>query len=82
MISTFFLTIFYNFFNLLIGFLPVGFIPSDIASSLTYIVGIMNTFNFFFPIGALFLALGISLGFETAVLLFRFVNWIYHKIRG
>jgi len=82
MITAFFLNIFYSLIIFLLGLLPVGSLPSDITTSLAYIVGVMNTFNYFFPIGALFSVLALSISFELAIMVFHFANWIYHKIRG
>lgn len=82
MIPAFFLDLLYRFLNLLLGFLPSGSLPTEIGTSLTTIVGYMNTFNFFFPIQELFVLLGVALAFELALQVFYFANWVYHKIRG
>jgi len=82
MIVTFILQIAYAFINFLIGFLPVGSLPPQITTALTYFVGVINSFNFLFPIDTLITVLGISISFELAVVFFHFINWVYHKIRG
>jgi len=82
MIVTIFLSILSSLFSFLIGFLPIGSIPSGITDALTYIVGVMNTFNYFFPIGTLFSVLAITLAFELGVFLYHFAMWIYRLLRG
>jgi len=82
MITTFFLTVLFSFLGLVLGLLPTGSLPTAITTSLEFIVGYMNTFNFFFPIQEIFVLLGVALLFELALQIFHFANWIYHKIRG
>lgn len=82
MITTFFLNIFSNFLTGLFGLLPTGTLSSEVQNALIYITGVMNTFNYFFPIDILFSVLAIAISFELALLLFHFGNWIYGKIRG
>lgn len=82
MIITFLLTIFYSFILFLIGLLPVGVLPVGISTALIYIIGVVNSFNWFFPITDLFAVLFIALIFEAAVLLWHFINWVYRLIRG
>jgi len=82
MITTFLLTILYSLLNLLVGFLPIGSLPAPISSALTYFVGILNTFNFFFPIDTLLTVLVFAVGFHAIIYLYHLINWIYHKIRG
>jgi len=81
MILTFILTVIHNFLFGLVGLLPTGTLPTAISSSLTYIVGVMNTFNWFFPLDSLFTVLGIAILFELGVIGFNLLNWVYHKIR-
>jgi len=80
MILTFLFNFFFDFLNGLINLLPVGSIPTGIGDSLTYIVGVMNTFNWFFPLDTLFTVLGITVGFELVVVSYHFIMWILRKI--
>jgi len=81
MITSFLLQIVFTFLNFLISFLPVGSLPSGIPTAITYIAGVMNTFNWFFPLDTLFAVLAIAVAFEVAIIVFHFVEWVYHKIR-
>ena len=81
MIVSFILTVVFGFISYLISFLPVGELPSGISTALTYISGVMNTFNWFFPLDSLFVVLSIAITFELAVVAFKLVEWVYHKIR-
>jgi len=80
MITTFFILIVNTFFGVLLSLLPVGSIPSGILSSLNYVVGVMNTFNWFFPLDTLFAVLLITLSYELAVVTYHFVIWLLRKI--
>jgi len=80
MITTFFLLIVNTFVVFLLSFLPSGSIPSGILTSLNYIVGVMNTFNWFFPLDTLFTVLGITIAYELIVLSYHFIMWILKKI--
>jgi len=80
MITTFLLIIVNTFVGFLLSILPIGNIPSGILTSLSYIVGVMNTFNWFFPLDTLFTVLLITLTYELAVLTYHFVMWVLRKI--
>jgi len=82
MITTFFLTIFFSLLSLFVNFLPTGDLPAGIAEGLAYFWGILNTFNYIFPISTLLTILLIVLSFNTAFWVWGLINWIYHKIRG
>ena len=82
MIVTFFLILLYNFMALLIATLPIGSLPAGISSSVSYIFNTAFSFSGFFPIQHIFNALLFVIGFETAILTFRFLNWITGIIRG
>jgi len=82
MIITAILNLIYSLVNFLLSFLPIGNIPSGISDGISYIVGVMNTFNYFFPIGTLFAVLAITVTFELAVFVYHFSMWIYRLVRG
>jgi len=82
MISTFFLSIFSSFVNLLVGLLPTGNLPANMSTAFAYFIGVANTFNYVFPLATLLEALAVVLIFDGAVMLWHFVNWIIRKIPG
>jgi len=82
MIFSFFLTILFSLLGLLIGVLPVGAMSTEISTALSYFIGVLNTFNYVFPVDTLLAVLTIALSVELTFLLWNFANWVYHKIRG
>jgi len=82
MILTIILDLLFNFVNFLLGNLPLGDIPTGITDALAYFVGVMNTFNYFFPISTLFQVLSITVAFELGVFIYHFSMWLYRLIRG
>lgn len=82
MITTFFLTIFYSFVNLIVGFLPVGSLPSAVNTAIVYFWGVMQTFSYVVPVDTLLQAILVVFVFDFAVLLWHFINWIIRKIPG
>lgn len=80
MIVTFFLLIINTFVSFILSFLPVGTLPAGILTGLNYIVGVMNTFNWFFPLDTLFTVLAIAVGFEIIVMVYHFGMWVLRKI--
>jgi len=82
MITTFILTIFSAFANFLIGFLPNGNLPAGIAQAFAYFSGIINAFSYIIPVATLFQALLVVVGFDLAILLWHFIQWVIRKIPG
>jgi len=82
MIVTFILNILYGFINLIIGFLPVGNLPSGFATALTYLWGVTNFFSYLIPLDTLLQAVIVVLIFDLVLLLWSFVNWVIRKIPG
>jgi len=82
MITTFILSIFLGLINLLLGFLPTGHIPAIIASVVSYGFGVLNAFSFVVPVDTLIQAIALVLGFDLALILWHFVNWIIRKVPG
>jgi len=82
MISTFFLSTFNSFVGLLLGLLPTGHLPADVATAITYFWYVVNSFSYVFPVGALLSALLVILAFDLAMLLWKMINWIIKKIPG
>lgn len=82
MISTLLLNFFYLFVNALTSLLPSGHLPTVISTSFTYIFGIANQFTYVLPIVTLMQALVVVVAFDSAILLWHFLNWIIRKIPG
>lgn len=80
MITTFILITVNTFVGFLLALLPTGSLPSGISSSMYYIFGVMNTFNWFFPLDTLFTVLAITVGYELVVMGYYFIMWILRKI--
>jgi len=82
MIVTIILNAFFDFLVFLVGFLPVGSIPTAIGTSLNFLFGVLNTFNYVIPISTMLLAALATLVLDGAILLWHFINWIIRKIPG
>jgi len=82
MITSFFIAVFVSIINLILGLLPIGTLPAAVSSSITYISGVLNTFNYLFPISDLFIVLSLVITVELILWLFHVTIWVYHKIRG
>jgi len=82
MITTFLLQIAYNFLSFLLGLLPTGGLPSQIAAAFSYFMGVVNTFSYVIPIATLLQAAVVIAVFDGALLLWAFINWIIRKIPG
>lgn len=83
MIANILLGAFHGFILLLIGLLPpyIG-LPSGVEIALANVGTYLQKANSIFPIDQLISAVGIIFSFETALLLFKFLNFIMKKIRG
>lgn len=82
MISTFFLSIFYGFVSLIVGFLPTGSLPAGVSTAVSYFWGVMQTFSYLIPLDTVLQAVILVFAFEFALLLWSFLNWIIRKIPG
>lgn len=82
MIVSFFYILFSNFVALMIAILPIGSLPTQIASGLDYVLELAYSFNAMIPVDSLLLILGLSLAFQFAILLFKVVNYIVSVARG
>jgi len=81
MISTFFITIVFSFINGLLSLLPTGSLPVAIITGVAYFMGILNTFNYLFPIDTLVAVLGFALIFHSAWFFWGLYNYIYGLLR-
>jgi len=83
MITNFFLTIFYNF--LLVLMLPITALsdvtlPANISSSISTASTYLGNINSVFPATTLIIILGIILGIEVFIILYKGINWLIRKI--
>jgi len=80
------LTLFLNFGFLLVtglfALLPSGSLPPEILGGVNYFVGIVNSFSYVIPVGALFSAFALVVSVDIAILLWHFINWVIRKIPG
>jgi len=82
MISGFFITIFTLFVTFMLGLLPIAAFPSQISTSLAVVWGDVQAYSFFFPMTTLVAVLGSALLFHAVILLFSFIRWTIHLLRG
>jgi len=82
MISTFFLSVFNSFLNLLLGLLPTGHIPTDLSNAFVSLWGVINTFSYLIAVDTLIQVFLLAMAFDIALLVWRFINWIIRKIPG
>lgn len=65
-----------------IGKLPVGSLPVGISSSLSDVLGYMQSWSQIFPITTLLFVMKLAVGFEILVFTWRGAVWVYSSIRG
>jgi len=82
MILTFLLSLLDAFLNMMFSILPSGHLPAAIATAFTTVFTQLGKFKAVFPVGDLLAALTLVVYFETALLLFRVAQWVYHQIWG
>jgi len=82
MISTAILTFLNSFLQFLLGFLPSGSLPTEIATAINYFVGIVNSFSYVIPVATLFQAFAVVVSVDVAILLWHLFNWVIRKIPG
>jgi len=82
MIPGFFISVFAATVNFLIGLLPEVAFPTQIATSISLVMGYVNAMNWLFPVSTLITCLGIVISFEIGVFVFKFTRWLIHLIRG
>jgi len=82
MIVTVLLNFLFGLLNFLVAALPVGNLPSGFTAALSYFWGVVNAFSYVLPVGTLISALLIMLGFDLAVMLWHFTQWVIRKIPG
>jgi len=82
MITSFIVSTFVFLIGFIINLLPTGVLPVDVANAISWLQGILNTFNFIFPISTLFTVLILVVSVDIALWVFHAFLWVYHKIRG
>lgn len=82
MIFTFLLYGLATAIGLLISRLPTGNLPAGISDAVQWMVEATYKFDDIIPATTLWQIVGAFVAFETAVLLFRLVQWAYHQFWG
>jgi len=82
MITGFFLRVFYVVIAWFVNILPVVSFPSEVSSAITTVAGYLNAWTFIFPVGTLFLVLGIAFIFHFAVMSWHYGHLVLRYIRG
>jgi len=82
MITTVILLAFNAFLAFLVVLLPSGTLPTAISAAFAYFIGLANAWSYVIPIGTLLQAAGVVLVFDSAMLLWHFINWVIRKIPG
>ena len=81
MIFTIIFTIVYLLLSLLVSTLPIASaLPSPIATSVVYLFGFLWNFNYIVDVPTLFTILGLTLGFELAIVAWHLIHWLLAKI--
>jgi len=82
MIGTFFLSILAAFLGLLLGFLPTGTLPPEIAAAFNSIWGMVNAFSYVIAVDTLIQVASLVLAFDLIVMLWHIIQWIIRKVPG
>jgi len=82
MILTFLLNAIYSFITFTVSLLPVGSLPAPVSSAFIYIVSILNSFNYIFPIDTLFQVLTAAIILELAFIAWNFTYTFMRYLRG
>lgn len=78
-----FIIIFLALFLAVLNFLPTADpLPTGFATSIDLIIGYMMSWNFLFPIQELLFCVGIIIGIEISIWLWKAFKWLLHIIRG
>lgn len=80
MITTFFIAVGSSILGFIIGLLPVGHLPSDVTTAITYFWGVLNAFSYVFPVATLLTCLTLILSAEAFILLFHIFRFFYKHI--
>lgn len=81
MIFTIFFTIIYLIFSSLLALLPTaGLLPTAVSSSMQYIFSLLWNFDYIISVPTLYIALGLVLSFEIAIVLWHAIHWLLGKI--
>jgi hypothetical protein len=58
----------------------IATLPSGVVGSIAYAISAANSLNYLIPTDALFISLGIVVGYEAAIWTFKAAVWIYRHI--
>jgi len=70
----------YYWLGVILDRLPVGTLPDDLISSLTYFWSALNAFSYIFPVGTFLAVMLIVWILDHTELGFRIILWLYSKI--
>lgn len=82
MITSFFIGVLGAFIGFFVALLPVGSLPTEISSALTYLFALINTMSYVIPVVTLLSALLVVLAFDGVLLLIKIIEWFIRKIPG
>jgi len=83
MILTFVFSIFYYFLNFILSLLPtVAPLPTDFIDFFSTVIGYLYNFDSLLPVATILQVLTLAVFFHGGILLWRFINYIIHLVRG
>lgn len=82
MITQQILDFFFGIIDSLLALLPTASLPAGISGAVTTIAGQAHIWDGLFPVGTAFLVLGLLVGFETIVGIFKLSRFVFGYIRG
>lgn len=84
MITTAILILFVNVLFGLAGLLPTpASLPEGFNTAMDYMTNVVGGFIYVLPsFGVILTIAGLVLAIESGIFLFKFIDWIYNKLRG
>jgi len=82
MITTILLTMLFGFLSFLVAFLPVGPLPTAIATSVASVWGMVNSFSYIIALDTFIQVLLLVIAFDLIVLLWHLIQWAIRKLPG
>lgn len=82
MILSFLLNIVFFFGSKILSLFPTGALPAGLTSAALSVNAYLAAFNQILPLATLFSVLGVVLGVEVLIGLYKLIKWAYVKIPG
>jgi hypothetical protein len=82
MIISFLLNIVFFFSSKILSLFPTGSLPDDLIVAALSVNAYLAAFAQILPLTTLFSVLGVVLGVETLIGLYKLIKWSYNKIPG